>query len=287
MNKRSYTVRHSTEFIYNQPIRENVLVLNMMPLQDNHQRLDWYDLKLTPKAEIFQFKDQYGNTKQIFNILRDHQNLKICSSFQTTVTAPETPPVNSSDTGWENLKEVEQSGQMWPWFQSGYFTRVSDPLKKFLLEEEIKKHSGPLISLKRLNAKLFSVFTYKPGSTNVHSAIDEILTSRQGVCQDYVHVMITIARFWGIASRYVSGYMYQDKADEKTNTTGVSHAWCECYLPTLGWLGFDPTNNRMVGIQHIKTAVGRDYAEVPLHKGFFKGGKTEKLNVRVSIKRAY
>ena len=78
MNKRSYTVRHSTEFIYNQPIRENVLVLNMMPLQDNHQRLDWYDLKLTPRAEIFQFKDQYGNTKQIFNILRDHQNLKIC-----------------------------------------------------------------------------------------------------------------------------------------------------------------------------------------------------------------
>lgn len=285
MEKCSYIVEHLTEFCYNNPIRENVFVLNMMPLQDENQKLDWYNLKIFPEAKIFQYKDHYGNSKHFFNILKNHQNLRIISSFQATVSSPKEIPDHLSKKAWEDLKELKQSGYLWDWFQFGYFTRASSQLKEFLLKEGIKKEIDPLTSLKQLNKRLFSLFTYRPKSTNVHSSIEEILTFRQGVCQDYTHVMVTIARLWGIASRYVSGYLYQKRGDELTSAANESHAWCECYLPSLGWLGFDPANNKMVDLQHIKTAIGKDYKEVSPHNGFFKGKAKSELTVHVTIKK--
>ena len=117
-----------------------------------------------------------------FIILRDHQILKIQSSFKVAVTAPDTFPDYLSEIDWENLKQLRKSRQIWDWFQPGYFTRVSDQLNKFLLEEGIEKHSDPLSSLKTLNTELFSIFTYSPKSTNAYSTIEEILTSKKGVC---------------------------------------------------------------------------------------------------------
>ena len=135
-----------------------------------------------------------------------------------------------------------------------------------------------------MNEKLFSVFSYTPKSTKVDSAIEEILTSRKGVCQDYAHVLISIARLWGIPSRYVSGYLYQRGKNNKIPES-ESHAWCECYLPSIGWLGFDPTNNSFIGLDYIKTAIGRDYKDVPPHNGFFKGRAKQELKIHVQVKR--
>ena len=280
-----YAVQHFTEFEYHGPIRENVFILSMMPLQDDNQSLNSYDLKTDPTAKIYQYKDYNGNIRHFFNVLKDHQKIKIISSSQVKVKAPPSPPERLNESAWRGLRELKQSGQMWDWFQPGHFTRVSDQLKNFLSEEGIKQQDDPLSSLKHLNHQLFSLFRYSPKSTNTHSPIEDILSSHRGVCQDYSHVMITIARLWGIAARYVSGYLYQDKGDNIPSLTNESHAWCECYLPSLGWLGFDPTNNRLAGLQHIKIAIGKDYKEIPPHNGFFKGGSTNQLKVHVSIKK--
>ena len=270
MDQCSYNVNHYTDFFYNQPIQENVFMLNMMPLQDENQTIDSYDLKITPKANVSHYEDQYGNVRHCFNILQDHKSLKIHSSFQATVKDSKKRLELSNEKDWEKLKELKESGQMWDWFQFGHFTKVSEELKRFLLQEKIEKTSDPLTSLKNLNSKLFSTFIYTPEITNANSPIEEILTSKKGVCQDYAHVMITIARFWGIASRYVSGYLYQDEQDNSQVLVNQTHAWCECYVPSLGWLGFDPTNNTMTNIQYIKTSIGKDYKEAAPHNGFFK-----------------
>ena len=285
MKKCVYAVDHTTEFYYSDPVRENTYVLNMMPLQDENQKIDQYNLTISPSAKISQYKDYYGNTKHFFSIFQSHQTLKIKSSFQAIVAAPKSLPDCVSEKEWEDLKELKPSGKMWDWIQFGYFTKPSQKLENFLLQEGIKKQLDPLTSLKQLNKKLFSVFSYSPKSTKANSPIEEILTTTQGVCQDYAHVMITIARLWNIPSRYVSGYLYQDKRHSMINVDNASHAWCECYLPSLGWIGFDPTNNILAGIQHIKTALGKDYKDVPPHDGFFKGGATKKLKVNVVVKK--
>ena len=57
----------------------------------------------------------------------------------------------------------------------------------------------------------------------------------------------------------------------------------EAYLPSLGWVGFDPTNNIIAGDRHIRAAVGRDYADVPPTRGTFKGDAESELAIAVAV----
>ncbi len=86
-----------------------------------------------------------------------------------------------------------------------------------------------------------------------------MLETGRGVCQDYAHLMIALARGWGVPSRYVSGYLYiADHAGSPIRQAAM-HAWVECLLPDGSWAGFDPANDRPVGSGYIRVAVGRDY----------------------------
>jgi hypothetical protein len=95
--------------------------------------------------------------------------------------------------------------------------------------------------------------------------------------------MIAIARSWGVPARYVSGYLYHRRQDKDRSGEDATHAWIEAYLPSFGWIGFDPTNNIMTGERHIRVAVGRDYDDVPPTRGTFKGGAESELGVAVAV----
>src|SRR6266567_639767 len=106
---------------------------------------------------------------------------------------------------------------------------------------------------------------------DAQSAIEHPLEAGRGVCQDFAHIMIAMARSWGVPARYVSGYLFHRREDKNRSGDDATHAWVEAYLPSFGWLGFDPTNNVLAGDRHIRVAVGRDYADVPPTRGTFKG----------------
>ena len=95
--------------------------------------------------------------------------------------------------------------------------------------------------------------------------------------------MISIARSWGVPSRYVSGYLYVEDDAGQPIPAAAGHAWVECRLPGLGWVGFDPTNNWIVGQQHVRIAVGRDYHDVAPTRGIFHGGGGTRLEVEVRM----
>jgi transglutaminase-like putative cysteine protease len=110
-----------------------------------------------------------------------------------------------------------------------------------------------------INHKLHRAIAYDATSTHVDSPIDEALEHRRGVCQDYAHIMLALVRNdLRIPCRYVSGYLFHSRAD--TSADGASHAWLDVWLPELGWVGFDPTNDMTVGERHIEVAVGHDYS---------------------------
>ena len=117
----------------------------------------------------------------------------------------------------------------------------------------------------------------------MNSPIEASLTSRQGVCQDFAHIMIAMVRRLRIPCRYVSGYLYHSDQNKDRSADGATHAWVEALLPGFGWVGFDPTNNLMAGSRHIRTAVGRDYADVPPTLGTMKGRAETELQVRVRV----
>jgi transglutaminase-like putative cysteine protease len=113
-------------------------------------------------------------------------------------------------------------------------------------------------------------FRYEKGATTVDSSIEDLLRVGGGVCQDFTHLFLALARHAGWPARYVSGYL--GPVGEDTVAAGESHAWVEICGPEGRWVGIDPTHGRPAGLEHIQLAVGRDYSDVPPHRGLFYGG---------------
>ena len=168
------------------------------------------------------------------------------------------------------------------------FAQSSGILERFAQELDVPtpgeaRERDPLALLLHLNTALHAAIAYVPKSTHVDSPIDHALQSRQGVCQDFAHILIALVRGVGIPCRYVSGYLFHEAGDENRSADGATHAWVEALLPEAGWVGFDPTNIVIAGERHIRSAVGGDYADVPPTKWVFKGAVDSQLLVAVSV----
>src|SRR5260370_32942252 len=124
---------------------------------------------------------------------------------------------------------------------------------------------------------IYRDFTYKPGVTDVTTSVEHVVEGRQGVCQDFAHLLIGMCRAIDIPARYVSGYIVasgQSESQAPSRGSGASHAWVEVFTPTHGWRGFDPTNNLVANDHYVKVAIGRDYHDVPPTRGTYHGGPT-------------
>jgi transglutaminase-like putative cysteine protease len=120
---------------------------------------------------------------------------------------------------------------------------------------------------------------YESGSTDVTTSADEALTRGLGVCQDFAHLTLAACRVLGVPARYVSGYVFAPGSA----TSAASHAWVDVFADRQGWLSLDPTHDKAQGPEHVRVAVGRDYADVPPTRGVFKGNAKESLEVTVRI----
>ena len=156
-------------------------------------------------------------------------------------------------------------------------------LAAFVERQGIGPTDDPLQTLLHLRDSIHHSFDYVPGSTTAVSPIDHILETGQGVCQDYAHVMIAIARSWGVPTRYVSGYVSARKAGMSAPQS-ATHAWAECFLPGLGWTEFDPTNPDLSNEHLVRVAVGRDYHDVAPTRGVFVGESDSLLEVSVRMR---
>ncbi len=94
-------------------------------------------------------------------------------------------------------------------------------------------------------------------------------------------------RCFGVAARYVSGYLVTRPPPGKPRLVGAdaSHAWLSVYGGPLGWIDVDPTNNIFLSSNHVTIAWGRDYADVAPVKGVYVGGSSPQLKVDVDVCR--
>ena len=121
---------------------------------------------------------------------------------------------------------------------------------------------------------------FKTGVTDVNTTVDEIIEKRHGVCQDFAHLFCAIARLNGIPSRYVSGYLHQGNGYFGDSQM---HAWVESYVPFVGWVGFDPTNDILVGTNHIKVSHGKDYKDCSPLSGVVRSKGTNETRHTVQV----
>ena len=139
-------------------------------------------------------------------------------------------------------------------------------------------------NLQHLNHWVFFHIYFKTGVTTVSTLLEEVIDNRHGVCQDFAHLFCAIARKNNVPVRYVSGYLHQGN-----NYFGDSqmHAWVEAFVPNVGWVGFDPTNDILANNDHIKVAHGKDYNDCsPLKGVVYTLGKNESTHsVEVSAQQ--
>ena len=286
MTHMHYSIRHITKFIYEVPITESVMEVRMQPRSEGSQRCLRFGLSTLPSARVKQYLDHDGNVVHHFNIPSKHGRLTLTAEALVECgVAPALP--EAVDAGWEAIDRMTASGEFWELLNPSPFARPTALLSKLADEIGVERGADPMKTLTQVMTDMYSRFEYSPQTTRVDSPIDDALQARRGVCQDFAHIYIALARGLGVPARYVSGYLFhRDRGDRSAD--GATHAWVEVCLPGIGWMGLDPTNNLIAGDRHIRVAIGRDYADVPPTRGVFKGASAlrSELAVAVTVGRA-
>ncbi len=286
-----YSIRHLTKFRYSGPVSESVMELRMQPRTEGAQRCLTFQVSVTPRARVASYRDYLGNMVHHFDVPGQHKQLVIVAEALVDVRDPvEARPSadTSSDGAWNQLDATIAAGDYWEMLTPSHFAQPTSQLEALAgelgFESRTKARAlDPFSLLLEMNSALYSAIAYTPKSTEVDSPLDRALRSRRGVCQDFAHIMITMVRRLGIPCRYVSGYLFHRSGEKTRSTEGATHAWVEALLPEFGWVGFDPTNNVLAEGGHVRTAVGRDYADVPPSRGVFKGKVKSELTVAVRV----
>lgn len=280
-----YAIRHFTRYRYSHPVWQSMMEVRMHPRSEGNQRCFIFQLSVNPRARIFAHTDARGNLVHHFDLPQRHRQLTIISDALVNLDVPQAIPETMDYAAWDELEQLIDKKDYWDMLMPSHFARTSPELQELAEEIGVRERDGrnPLAFLQDVVSGVYRSFSYVKKSTAVNSPIEHALKSRQGVCQDFAHIMITLVRNANIPCRYISGYLYHSGENSDRSSDGATHAWVEAVLPGLGWVGFDPTNNIIVGERHIRTAVGRDYADVPPTMGTMKGKAETELQVRVRV----
>jgi transglutaminase-like putative cysteine protease len=269
-------IQHETRLAYSEPVTESVTELRMEPASDAEQSCRSFHLAVSPPAEVFRYQDGFGNHVHHFNLLQPHGEVRILAasvvethSRQRDLHASGAPwPLDVENSEPEVMDFLSLKGPVRP-------TPLLEPLLGRLRPTPGTRVADLVASVSRCIGEQFQ---YARDVTLATSLIDDVLQKGKGVCQDFTHLMIALLRSFEVPARYVSGYIHRE------NKESQSHAWCEAWIPDLGWFGIDPTNDRVCDDHFVKVAIGRDFTDVPPNKGIYRGQAQESISVRVSTR---
>jgi transglutaminase-like putative cysteine protease len=282
-----YTIRHVTRFTYKEPITESVMEARMQPRSEGPQRCVRFGLSTTPASRVRMYSDPEGNIVHHFNIPGRHTRLTVTAEALVECAPPPDLPDQPAGDGWAQLDRLTASGQFWELLHDSPFASETPLVEAFAHEIGLARTDDPLATVRRTMSEMRARFEYSPRSTRVDSPIDEALEARRGVCQDFAHLQIACLRSLGLPARYVSGYLETSPPPDEPRLVGVdaSHAWIALYVPDVGWIDADPTNDRVPVDRHVTLAWGRDYADVSPIRGVIHGGGEQRTRVAVDIVR--
>ncbi|MEA3133755.1 MAG: hypothetical protein QOG17_1601 [Gammaproteobacteria bacterium] len=289
-----YRVRHETVYSYGGDVAHSHQLLHLTPrdapLQTCHRRT----ITLAPQPSIRREDiDAFGNHVTRLEYDLPHDRLEVIAEVGIEVQA--APAINAEDSAaWEAVRSsLAFSGKPLSdelldacrYRMESSYVRIKQTFTDY--GEDCFLPDGPLlVAAETLMHKIHKEFKYAPGSTNIRTSAIEAFEARQGVCQDFSHIMIGCLRSRGLAARYVSGYLRTlppPGADAAYVGADASHAWVSVFCPPFGWIDLDPTNDVRVSSGHIIIAWGRDFGDVSPLRGVIVGGGRHRLSVRVSV----
>jgi transglutaminase-like putative cysteine protease len=286
-----YDIRHVTTYRYERPAGVSRCTLRLLPCDDGGQRVFDSGLDVAPApAQLVERVNFFGTRVVTVTIETTHRELRITALSRVEVER-EAAPAGPLTPAWEDVRnEAFESSSLAADAPAHYLypsrlAPLHEPVTAYARESF--RPGRPIVeAAAELMRRIRMDFTYDPDATEVSTPLSEAFEAREGVCQDFAHIMIAGLRGIGLPAGYVSGYIRTLPPPGKPRLVGAdaSHAWVSLWCgPMFGWLDFDPTNAIMIGNDHIVIARGRDYADVSPISGVIRGSGAQKLTVSVDV----
>jgi len=277
-----YKIIHRTYYNYSSDVTLGIHYLLLRPREDYELRIESFTLKCTPNAVISWHKDVEDNSVATANFNQPTQQLLIES--EVIIEQYNESPLDFLVANYAITYPFEyQSGDKFS--LSPYMVLPNQEALELLNNwiSDVYKESEQIQTytlLLRIATHIYKTLFYKEREEPGVQTVEETLSYGSGSCRDFALLFMEAVKCLGLASRFVSGYLY---APLMSAQVGSTHAWAEVYLPGVGWKGFDPTIGAIVGKDHIPVAVSRLPQSVPPIAGSFTGAPSSTLDVGVWV----
>jgi len=290
------TIHHKTEYRYAHPVAFGEHRIMLRPRDGHDLRVLSGDLAIEPQPMRLRWiHDVFGNSVAIATFDERAETL-VFTSIATVAHNPADEFALTADDPayfYPFLYDDEEFADLVQFITPQY----ADPQGELSAwARNFLDPDGPTPTFKILSGMTHGIreaFTYRKRHEHGTKHPLDTLQTRSGTCRDYALFMIEALRRLGIAARFVSGYLCID-GDRAQGSVGGSvgghvgggstHAWVQVYLPSAGWIEFDPTNGIVGTRDLIRVAVARDPRQaIPLH-GTYLGSADAFVGMEVSIK---
>lgn len=291
---RLYRLTHRTEYGYDDDVFTSYGRAHLIPRHGGGQRRLSAELDIEPTpAELTEHTDFFGNRSTYFSVRTPHRDLVVTSRCVLAIDRPEVDREALRGLRAKSVRDLlaDRTERSEDLLEARPFLLPSPMIGR---APAVAEWASDLLRAGRsLDEVLVDLlarigeFAYVSGATDVSTTVTEVLTRREGVCQDFAHLGVAALRAVGLAARYVSGYLETRPPPGRPRLVGAdaSHAWVSVFAPGVGWVDLDPTNHKFVDDSYVVAAIGRDYGDVPPLRGVIFTESTEST-MRVSVDMA-
>lgn len=285
-----YLVRHRTVYHYTQDVSYSCHLSHLIPRSTPSQHVTSAAVAHDPvPGRRIRRQDYFGNASEWFSVEHPHRILKLTAESRVIVS-PAADHASVEIPAWEDVRALLEQAQEQAARDAVQYV-FDSPLTAFTGKVadyaaiSFPERQNLLVGVTELMARIHADFRYDTSVTDATTPVDRVFEIRAGVCQDLAHAAIACLRSLGLAARYVSGYLLTHPPPGQARMLGAdaSHAWFSAFIPPLGWVDFDPTNNIRPGEGHVTLAWGRDYGDVAPLNGVVTGGGDHVVEVGVDV----
>jgi transglutaminase-like putative cysteine protease len=273
-------ITHKTEYHYRKPVSFGPHQAMIRPREGHDVHIESSLLKVEPKADVRWLRDIYGNSITVLTFAEPGRKLSLFSEVNVDhyddnpldfVIAPGARSYPFQYAPNEQVELIPYRLPSYPYDGPGVQSWLSDLYSP-----------GQVVStfglLSKLNTRIYESFKYARREEAGVQLPCQTITLGTGSCRDYAVLMMEAARHWGFGARFVTGYIIMGEGQH-----GATHAWTEIYIPGAGWRGFDPTNNKFAGSEHVSVAVAREHEKASPLSGTWEGPADAFDRMEVSV----
>ena len=281
------TIHHKTVYRYNRPVAFGEHRIMLRPRDSHDQRVLSSSLEISPQPMSLRWiHDVFGNSVAIATFDERAETLSVTSVATVEHNTAEEFALTADDTAY--FYPFVYDREEFPDLQQFIAPQYGDPNGDLSAwARQFLDADGPTPTFNILSGMTHGIrkaFTYRKRHEHGTQHPLDTLQTGSGTCRDYAMFMIEALRWLGIAARFVSGYLFipGDSAHGYVGG-GSTHAWVQVYLPSAGWIEFDPTNGIVGTRDLIRVAVARDPRQaIPLH-GCYLGSADAYVGMEIGI----